>query len=81
MVYHVVFFNNFFYFFYLNGRDPNRLGGTESHHRGQWCVVNYNEHTYPGFILAVEKEMKKIVHRNMVRTRSFIGQVEDAGPC
>lgn len=45
-------------FFPLNDQDPNRPGGTESHHCGQWCVVNYNEHTYPSFILAVEREHK-----------------------
>jgi hypothetical protein len=57
----------------------------ESHHSGQWCIVNYNEQPYPGIILEVEEHNVKVkcMHRNGVnkfywpRTRDDINWYGD----
>lgn len=54
-----------------NGRDlspPHQPGVIESHHSGQWCIVNYDEQPYPGVILDVEEHNVKVkcMHRNGV---------------
>ena len=40
----------------------------ESHHSGQWCIVNYDEQPYPGIILEVEEHNVKVkcTHSNGV---------------
>ncbi|RXM28486.1 hypothetical protein EOD39_9725 [Acipenser ruthenus] len=47
---------------------PLRPDVIESHHSGQWCIVNYDEQPYPGVILEVEEHNVKVkcMHRNGV---------------
>ena len=47
---------------------PLRPDAIESHHSGQWCIVNYDKQPYPGVILEVEEHnvQVKCMHRNGV---------------
>ena len=47
---------------------PLRPDAIESHHSGQWCIVNYDEQPYPGVILEVEEHnvQVKCMYRNGV---------------